>query len=218
MQGASVLHEEMLAMDPTIQMGYEVFFNKEIFVNFFKNNDEEGTREIVRFRIFTKTSPEEEVRIEMTMDSEICLFLECQVNREIFQEIQNQNGLRVEFSGFANSIKDMLERSVKPAEGQLKEQCLIQFRQNQESGGELTFLQKLKLRMVKVFTLQFVNSSDDFIQAQVQYRFNKLKTECDSKDIEINEILRHIKSKNPSFAKQLENEVRLILQKKMDNF
>ena len=72
--------------------------------------------------------------------------------------------------------------------------------------------------MVKVFTLQFVNSSDDFIQAQVQYRFNKLKTECDSKDIEINEILRHIKSKNPSFAKQLENEVRLILQKKMDNF
>ncbi|KAK8890528.1 hypothetical protein M9Y10_035305 [Tritrichomonas musculus] len=215
-RSASVLNEEMLVMDPTIQMDYKLVFNKEIFVNFITDQDKKENEEIVRFRIFIKGQPfqPDEVRLEMTMDTNVCLYLECTVNSNEFNKIKQENNLRVEFSSFVPSIVDLLERSVKKSEDPKSEQYLVQFKQGQDYGGTLIFLQKLKLRIVKVFTLNFNVSPQDFIRNQVQYRFNKIKYEYTLKETEINEHFRRISDKNPSLAKQITNDVRKILDKK----
>lgn len=215
-RSASALNEEMLVMDPTIQMDYQLLFNKEIFVNFITFQDKKENEEIVRFRIFCKGPPSQpdEVRLEMTMDTNVCLYLECTVSSSDFSTIKQQNNLRVDFNNFVPSVVDLLERSVKKSDDPKAEQYLVQFKQDQDYNGTLIFLQKLKLRIVKVFALQFKVSEEDFVRKQVQYRFNKIKYEYTLKENEINEHFRRISDKNPSLAKQITNDVHKILDKK----
>lgn len=215
-RSASALNEQMLVEDPTMQMDYKLLFNKEIFVNFITFQDKKENEEIVRFRIFCKGSPSnpDEVRIEMTMDTNVCLFLECTVTSDDFSTIKQQNKLRVEFNNFVPSVVDLLERSVKKSDDPKGEQYLVQFKQDQDYNGTLVFLQKLKLRIVEVFTLHFDVSAEDFVRKQVQYRFNKIKNEYMLKENEINEHFRRISDKNPSLAKQINNDVKKILDKK----
>ncbi|OHT07322.1 hypothetical protein TRFO_24592 [Tritrichomonas foetus] len=211
-QSVSAMNEDFAAMDPTILEGYNIKFNREVKVTFLLENGEEDEVYIVRFRIFEKSqnSDLDEVRLEMAIDNNIGLFLECNVSASDFEKLKTENRLRVEFKDFSRSVQELLERSVKKSQ-----ECFITFKQGEDFGGELTFLQKLKLRKVNVFALHFSLSNEDFVRKQVQYRFNKIKLDLRLKDDEINTQIQRISEKNPSLAKSLQNSVTAALNKKM---
>jgi hypothetical protein len=204
-QSLNLIAESYTAMDPSMLAGYRIIFNKEINLFFAYPGETELDKRIVRFRILEKGESVdvlEEIRIEISTEKDIAFALECTIKAGDFEEIQAKNHLRIEFKGFSNSISDLLVRSVQNAK-----EYQVKFEQGADYGGDLIFYQTLRLRAVEVFRLTFVQSSDDFVRSNVQYRFNKLMIDLQQKTQEFDQQIGRLESRNPFLAKQIRENV-----------
>ncbi|OHS96500.1 hypothetical protein TRFO_09876 [Tritrichomonas foetus] len=211
----NAVSEDFAAMDPTILAGYKIKFDKEVKIAIAdsQNSQNEEIR-IIRVRIAEKTENNNlsEVRIELEDNLDVGFFNECTITASEFDQLQSSNRLRVNFKDFTNSIKDLLEKSVKTPES-----YQLIFKQDDDYGGDLTFIQSLKLRRVVVFSLHFVLSPHDFIRTQVQYRFNKVKLELKLREDEIDTKFKQVKSRSPAQEKILRSSIEGALKKRNIN-
>jgi hypothetical protein len=199
------MSETYTIADPSLLAGYTMLFNREINLFFVFPDDSDPEQRIVRIRILEKNNREgalEEIRIEILTEKDLAFALECKIGSTEFQEIQSQNRLRIEFEGFANSIADLLKRSVEKAK-----EYQVKFVQGGDYGGNLVFYQILRLRSVEVFRLAFVQCADEFVRNSVQYRFNKLKIDLMEKTQEFDEQMRKLEYKNASLAKHIKGAI-----------
>jgi hypothetical protein len=204
-ESASLIAETYASIDPSVLAGYTIFFNREVILFFFFQDEADAEKRIVRVRILEKKDKEgtlEELRIEISTEKDLAFSLECIIGPSEFLEIQQQSHLRIEFHEFANSVADLLKRSVENAK-----EYQVKFIQGKDYGGSLAFYQTLRLRAVEVFRLAFVQSSDEFVRNNVQYRFNKLKVDLMQKTQEFEEQMRKLESKNPSLARHIRDAV-----------
>lgn len=192
----SFLEEQVRDYDPSVANGFDIKFNKEII---YKCS---GKEKIYRTRILTSVGEDSvlnEVRFELFDDENIDFLYECSLTQEEYEEFKSSNQLTIPFDNFANSVQVLLENSVKKAD---EFEC--RFAENAEDEtASIKFYQKLRLRKVDIFGLDFHRSVKEFIEAQAQSRFNRLKNELSHKRREYNEIIKKIQSKNPTIAKRL---------------
>jgi hypothetical protein len=191
--------------------GFDICFNNEVPVSFRTESGFEPRA--IRVRVLERNSDSglDEVRLEITDDENIASYLLCSVPASAYPDLAKSNGLKAEFKDFSSSITSLLTRSVeKPAEYQL------QFIKGEDDSGQLIFLQKLRLRSVTIFTLDFIQAGADFVRKQAQFRFNALKVELQRKSKEYDNQMSRLESKNPSLAKQMRNSVESSVQEKLN--
>lgn len=209
-QSISIMGEEYATFDPTLLIGYDLKFSIKTQVQLstdIEQNSEEESPEIrlLCLRIFEKKGDAnklEELRIEIMDDLDVAFFLECSVDESSFQTIQANNRLQITFSQFPQSLIELFERSVKAPES-----IKLKLNIERDYNCVFTICQALRLRLVKVFSLDFRSSPTDFIRSQVQYRFNQLKMDAQQKSQDIETKFAKIKSKNPQFAEQLRKSI-----------
>jgi hypothetical protein len=163
-----------------------------------------------------------EIRLELLEDDRISLIRVCSIPAPSYKDLATANGLKIDFPELAKSLTDLLISSVeRPLPSSPDKKKLdapshsLRFVEGDSDGGQLLFLQKLRLRSVTILTLDFVQAPADFVQRQVQYRFNALKVELQRKTNEYDSQMWKLRQTNPSLERQLQGTIEATLQGKV---
>ena len=204
--------ENYATFDPSILAGYESIFNREINLQFYYPNTTTPEKRIVRVRVLEKHEGDalEEVRMEISSEFDISFLLEAVIGRSQFATLQSENHLRIEFSKFSRCVTELLEKSVTASD-----ECEVKFEQREDYGGRLVFLQKLRLRLLEVFSIDFVLADDELVRNQAQHRFNKLRMELAQKANEYEQQMQRLEAKNPSLARNIRKSVEFSVQQRV---
>jgi hypothetical protein len=176
-----------------------------------------------------------EIRVELTDHSDVHLYLLSVVSKAGYGDFQKEHKLRVEFNGFANSIKGLFITSVEQAPNvepaktaeqgktagkektaQQENALYLKFAPKPEGGARLSFFQKLSLRSVTIFSLDFVQADDIFVSDYVEKKFGAVKIDLEEKTREYEALLSKIEETNPSLAKFMAKEVEGAAPKPLD--
>ena len=182
--------------DPSLEMGYELQFDKELSLEFRNYENQESETKMVRFRILTKPDEKTEelgyVRFEIIDDADLFFFVEAQFNPDEFEQMKKEDQLLIEFEDFPREVQTMLEDSLKPSS-----ESEVKFVEDEDGSGVMEFNQLLDLKSVEIFRLKFVPSQPDFVGEQAQYRYSVLAFELARKKALCAEFTRQMQSKNP---------------------
>jgi hypothetical protein len=195
---------DLEAPDPTLPVGFQAIFDREIAVLI-----DSGTppSRILRARILDSLAGDE-IRVELTDHYDVHLYLISSVTGKDYVTFQKDHRLRVEFGGFSNSIKGLFTTSVEqPSTLQLR------FKPPSDGVATLSFFQKLTLRAVTIFDLDFKQADDAFVADYVQKKFGAVKVDLEERTREFEALLSKIEEKNPSLAKVVRQEVEKQTQK-----
>ena len=191
--------------DPSVANGYTIFFNREIRYKV------DGADVIYRTRIlnlFDENKKLTEVRFELFNDDDIDFLYDSSVAANEYDQFKQENQLTIPFEQFANSVKSLLENSVK---NPTDYECKFAF---SDEGATISFFQKLRLRKVEIFELAFTKSDPEFIKDQAQSRFNRYKFELSQKKAEYDRIISKICERNPSIAERIDSAVIKLVEEK----
>ena len=207
----SLTSESYSMFDPTILEGYSFVFSQSVRTAIIFEDEQPDFRQL-EYRIFEKRNEDglNEIKIEIMDDKEVGLLLICVLTQEEYENLIEEKNLKVDFSQFTQSLIDLIMRGLsKQNEERAKKQdnIDIQLLLSEDYSGKLVFLQSLRLRSVEVFSLDLHPATNDFIRAQVQYRFNQMKLKIDKERSEYETKLERLKSKNPQLAEQIQRSV-----------
>jgi hypothetical protein len=194
-ESVSLLAETRARFDPSAADGFSFVFNNEVKVAF-----PSSAPRIIRFRVLTKedSGTTEAVRFELTSESDLRFYLVSSFDSESFQELAKAYKLRVAFDAFAQSVKELLTKSVtSPKDFQ------IEFRTEDGANGDLVFIQILRLRRVAILGIAFRPAPDSFVVACVQHRFNSLRMELQQASQEYQALTARLEEKNPTLGRQV---------------
>ena len=171
-QGATHIDEGLV--DPSLRDGGEILFNKEIPLEVRSCEASESELLLVRFKIIAigQDGQLAQVRLEISSDADVFFMLESQYTAEDFSKLQQAQQLTIPFEDFPKTLIELVVQNASdPDEFQLV------FTRDSETHGVLDFKQQLKFKSVDIFSLEFVPSSDEYVNDQIQYRFNVLRDE-----------------------------------------
>lgn len=195
-------------IDPSLRnTGYEMIFCKSINLEFRVYNEtvdtnDSGTK-AVWVRVFTKKGDNNkmsDVKFEVMDDADLYFFYESVFNNESFNKMKEEDQLLIDFSEFPNNVMELLNESESS-----DSQTQITFVRENNNTMTMEFLQILELKAVEIFKLKFEPSNPEFVQDQVQFRYNKIKELLKYKKEFLTEFDRQVQSKNPILAKSLKS-------------
>jgi hypothetical protein len=70
--------------------------------------------------------------------------------------------------------------------------------------AQLDFIQNMEYKLVELMNCSFQRSSDEYIQQQLSYRYNKMKQKLLMMTQKLHEITNIVKIKNPSLLLQIQ--------------
>jgi hypothetical protein len=215
--------DNLRELDPSFLEGFDVIFNNEVPIS-FRTGDVDSDARPVRVRVLERKggSPTSgEIRIELLEDDRISLIRVCSIPAPSYKDLATANGLKIDFPDLAKSLTDLLISSVeRPPQSPDKRKLdapshSLRFVEGDADGGQLLFLQKLRLRSVTILKLDFAQAPADFVQRQVQYRFNALKVELQRKTNEYDSQMWKLRQTNPSLERQLQSTIDGTVQTKI---
>ena len=195
-------------IDPSLRNNeYEIIFCKSINLEFREyretsDTNESGTK-AVWVRVLTKKGDNnkiDEVKFEVMDDADLYYFYESVFDENSFQKMKDEDELLINFQEFPNNVTELLNESDSS-----DSQTQITFLHEDGPFMTMMFQQILELKAVEIFKLKFVPSKPEFVQDQVQYRYNKIKELLKYKKEFLTEFDRQVQSKNPILAKSLKS-------------
>lgn len=189
-------------MHPIIAEGFDVFFNKDVVVMMENDRDK-----LFHFRIAQRDDDDgsSEIRVEMTVDSDIYYLGLFEMDNESYQTfIKTQTYKKCKFENFAQHLAAILENA----------------RTNRSSynvifnGTLLTLEQRLEFKTVGIFRLEFHEEQRDnpYVVEQAQYRYHRKISACHDIENQLRELLDSVNKKNPTLCTQLKKALKYSLQ------
>ena len=184
---------------------YDVYFEKEINLEFRNVENHESLSRMIRLRILTFRPDAilKKIRFEILDDSDLYFFVESIFDAESFEKLKKEMHLLIDFDEFPKEVESLVEESQT---GDTETQ--INFIEEKNGNGILEFVQILELRSVEVFRLHFVQSDPELIQQQVQYRFNQMSALLNKQKAILSEFNKQLQSKNPVLLKAVNTPTR----------
>lgn len=203
-------------IDPSInETNYEIIYCKDLKLEFRihkqqgEDSQDESSTKTVWFRILTKKSedrkpskPFDSVKYEVFDDSNLYFFYESVFDEQQFKKMKAEDQLLIDFYEFPNNVIDLLDESDNS-----DSQTQITFEQDTENANSmiLEFKQILELKSVEIFRLKFVLSDSEFINRQVQYRYNQMANKLAYKKEFLTVLNQQLQIKNPRLATLIKN-------------
>lgn len=184
---------------------YEIFYDNEISLEFRNSENQETLDRVVRLRVMTYKEDTilKQMKFEILDDSDLYYFVESILNEEKFDQLKKENQLNIDFDSFPDEIRFMLDDS-QTTGGETK----VIFIEENDGSGIMQFSQALDLKSVEVLKLNFDLVDPEFIQKQVQYRFDQMRAFLDKNKAILAEFNRQMQSKSPILLKSINNPSR----------
>jgi hypothetical protein len=180
--------------DPSIPPDGTLFFDNGINLEFRRYSEEptdEGQSETqyVRFRIITHPTS---VRFEIMDDNQLYFLIASVLDVPKFDILHREKHLSISFSDFPVEVKRLLTESMNT-----DPTLTVQYVDEADGKGSLLFTQSLNLKSVEILKLEFAPAEAALIDAQVQYRFQKLAYDLYRRKLLISEFKKQMQARNP---------------------
>jgi hypothetical protein len=140
----------------------------------------------------------EQVRIELSNESQIEFFLVASFGPSDFAALSREGQLRIEFRDFSKSLIDLFTGALKrPAN------CQLRYIEGDDGTGNLLFIQVVRVRAVELLRLQFSPGDASSLRQQAQFRFSAAKMELRRVSQEYATIMERLESNNPGLAREI---------------
>lgn len=192
--------DKPILIDPSLAEGGNVIFDKETP---FKFQDKESN--IIddapfHFRIilYNKGEKLEKIRFEITMESDLYYFYISELDEPEYNKFKKETGLTCSFEEFPASVVTYMDfNEIKDPD------YSVILAQVEDDRCELSFQQKLKIKMVDLFVLEFVPESEEFVNRQIQYRFDLARTNLKAAKTEREDLCKMMRVNDNSIIKNI---------------
>ena len=163
-------------IDPSLTDGGDVVYDKDILLDYRDENDTLIENAPFHLRLilhYTDQIKEEKknkldkFRFEITMDANIFFFYICEMDENYYQNFAKDAGIAINFSSFPNQVIQYIDSVQSKCQN-----ITVEFCSKTEDEYVISFSQTLSIRKINLFELHFSPESDDFINKQVQYRYD----------------------------------------------
>lgn len=184
-----------IIQDPSIQDGEKV---KEMIFPLILPDTEEPIESKIRFFTLMEDDNLTSFRIEITSDVNVFFVYQASFTEENFAEFKEKEQFEIDFVDFPSVLQEMLHS---------KEYSVL-FKFEEESKAILAFQQKLKFKVVEIFSINFQPAPLDLVQQIVQYRFYQLKASTKALKSQLDDIYAMLKIKDPSMLRKMTSSIR----------
>ena len=181
--------ESSFLKDPSLEGNKKVFHQRKINLKLKENNNETNFECILRFI----TNSEEELnylRIEITLENDLFFFVKSEFSKKDFSNYQKKKDLSCSFNEFPIEILNLLDKNTPE-----NNDFLINLIKEEDFKYTLIFSQKLAIKIVNLFDIEFIGESEEFLKNQIQYRFDLTRSELQQALNQKSELLKMLKSK-----------------------
>ncbi|OHT05379.1 hypothetical protein TRFO_05966 [Tritrichomonas foetus] len=179
--------------------GFSCIFNNELNLEFRNFQTQESISKVVNLRLLVKFGNDlEQVRFEVSDDSDLYYYFESIFDRDQFNQMKEQDQLTIDFEDFPIEVMNLLQ----DCQNNDSETQVTFVEENDPSDpskiyATMEFLQILELKAVEIFRIRFTPSDPEFVQDQVQYRFDQITQKLAYKKAYLKEFDNQFKTKNP---------------------
>mmetsp|Transcript_25939 Transcript_25939/g.38412 ORF Transcript_25939/g.38412 Transcript_25939/m.38412 type:complete len:221 (-) Transcript_25939:191-853(-) len=193
-------------LDPSLRDGFHVIYDREVPMEIrhqdaSDENISTGILEAIKVKMLVLGSDENPLSIRLELSSESDLFFHYihVIDEHVFQVIQEQQKLVVNYSEYPNVLIRMLNACIREPHTHL-----AIFIASGEGDGRLDFIQNMEYKFVELVSCRCQRSSEEMIQRQITYRYNSMKQKLAVMQSRLHEINNLVKMKNPSLLLQLQ--------------
>eukprot|EP00768_Dysnectes_brevis_P004232 gnl/Dysnectes_brevis/3022_a3733_1549.p1 GENE.gnl/Dysnectes_brevis/3022_a3733_1549~~gnl/Dysnectes_brevis/3022_a3733_1549.p1 ORF type:complete len:203 (-),score=53.22 gnl/Dysnectes_brevis/3022_a3733_1549:38-646(-) len=191
--------------DPSTTDGSRVIFEREVVLELRKSDapQEAGIQEAVIVKILLKENDgvPSAVTVELTSENDLFFHFSCHVERSTYPELQEAQGLMVDFGEFPGVLVKMFNQTIKEPRNYLSV-----FFVSQTGEGRLEFVSNMSWlgKYVEILALDFVASPLETVRSHIAYRYSMLRARASMLQSSLTELKGLIKVKLPSLHMQLE--------------
>ena len=114
------------------------------------------------------------IRIELYSGNDIFFHFTSLVDEEIFKVMKEKQFLTIEYKDFIDLLKEICDDCLNNSEI-----FTINFIMKKNGEARLEITKKLDVKYIDLLKIEFVNSSDDYIIKQMNYRYGSLLSKLD---------------------------------------
>lgn len=122
--------------------------------------------------------------------------------------MQDSQKLCINFKDFPNLTKKLFNNCINEPQrysyNKLYISYIAVFIMQKEGTARLDFIQNIEYKFIELLSLDFVNSPDDTVRKQINYRYSSIKSKLNLMHERINTINNIVKIKNPSLLLQIQ--------------
>ncbi|CAD8176502.1 unnamed protein product [Paramecium pentaurelia] len=192
-------------IDPSLEGGFKIQFNKEINIETRISNantgpQEIGTLEQIKVKILVQGDQQafENLKIELTSETDLFFNYIAIIDKENFKKIKEEQKLTIEYPQFLQMLIKLLNSSHKEPN-----HFFCVFFMQQDGSAKLDFIENLEYKFMEMLTLEFSCATEETIRQNVSFRYNFMKAKLQFVQNKLNDITSLIKLKNPSLLAQL---------------
>jgi hypothetical protein len=172
-----------------------VQFDEELPVHISSASDQADS--VIRVRVVNRAETGD-VHLELSTDADLFFLYEATFSETAFSELKASQNLTIDFAEFPALLVDCLDQTTdKDAQGFALELAIG------ENEAVLKIQQKLKFKVIDVFSLTFTAASDEDVRDQIQAKYNALREELAAVREDLSDIYAMLKIKNPSVLRQV---------------
>jgi hypothetical protein len=193
-------------MDPSLQGGYRMVYNREVPCEMRMQVSDEaaqevGTLEAIKAKVLVLGSDAEPeaVRVELCSENDMFFHFTHAVDAASFKTLQEEQSLMIDFSEYANVLSRMLNKAIQEPQTHL-----AVFIMHRDGHARLDFIQNLEYKFIELLTVDFHRSEDDVVRQQITYRYNAVKSRLAIMQARLQDVSNVLKLKNPSLLLQLQ--------------
>lgn len=156
-------------IDPSLLHGGEVVYDYECPLKFQDQESKILLDAPFHFRIIIY-GPEkhfERIRFEVTMESDLFFFYCCEYDQPTYERLRKDARLTCDFANFPKHIIQLMQFNIDK-----HPDYHVVFSQVEDDKCVLSFQQVLAIKLCPLFEISFYPESDDFVNSQIQYRFD----------------------------------------------
>ncbi|CAD8157210.1 unnamed protein product [Paramecium octaurelia] len=192
-------------IDPSLDGGFKIQFNKEINIETRIQNantgpQEIGTLEQIQVKILVQGDQQafENLKIELTSETDLFFNYISIIDKENFKKIKEEQKLTIEYPQFLQMLIKLLSSSHKEPN-----HFFCVFFMQQDGAAKLDFIENLEYKFMEMLSLEFSSATEETIRQNISFRYNFMKAKLQFVQNRLNDITSLIKLKNPSLLAQL---------------
>lgn len=196
-------------MDPSLNGGYRVLYDKEVpielrLVENEKDAEEPGTLESIKTKILIlgEVQNPQTVKIELSSEADLFFHHTAIVTLESYEELRERQQLNVAFDAYIGLLIKMFNNVNK--EPHVYMSILFLYK---DGKGRLDFIQNLEYKYIDLLTIDFETSPEEVIRETISFRYNSVKAKLIFLQNRMKEFSSLVKVKNPSLLIQLQKSV-----------
>ena len=121
------------------------------------------------------------------------------IDEETFKLMQENQKLTASYRELISFLKKLLNNCINDPQT-----YIAVFIMQKEGSARLDFIQNIEYKYIELLSLDFVNSPDETIRKQINYKYNAVRTKLELVQNRIKAISNIVKVKNPSLLLQIQ--------------